>query len=92
MAYINGEINVSGEGQLDGYVTRMTPAGRLRKLLADRSRTIVAPGVYDGFSARIALEVGFDCLYMVSIFQCQFIAKLTVPDRRRNGSLKARSA
>lgn len=26
---------------------------------------IVCPGVYDGFSARIALEVGFDALYMV---------------------------
>ena len=26
---------------------------------------IVAPGVYDGFSARIAHEVGFKCIYMV---------------------------
>lgn len=26
---------------------------------------ILAPGVYDGFSARVALEVGFDALYMV---------------------------
>lgn len=26
---------------------------------------ILAPGVYDGFSARIALQVGFDALYMV---------------------------
>lgn len=25
----------------------------------------LAPGVYDGFSARIAHEVGFDCIYMV---------------------------
>lgn len=28
---------------------------------------VLAPGVYDGFSARTALEVGFDCLYMVRI-------------------------
>jgi 2-methylisocitrate lyase-like PEP mutase family enzyme len=25
---------------------------------------IIAPGVYEGLSARIALEVGFDCIYM----------------------------
>jgi 2-methylisocitrate lyase-like PEP mutase family enzyme len=43
-----------------------TPGGRLRRLLSQRENIIVAPGVYDGFSARIALEVGFDCLYMVS--------------------------
>lgn len=45
---------------------RLTPGARLRQLLADQDKTVVAPGVYDGFSARIALEVGFDCLYMVS--------------------------
>jgi hypothetical protein len=39
-------------------------ATRLRSLLAEKD-IILAPGVYDGFSARIALEVGFDCLYMV---------------------------
>lgn len=26
---------------------------------------VIAPGVYEGFSARIAHEVGFDCIYMV---------------------------
>lgn len=29
---------------------------------------IFAPGVYDGFSARIALSVGFDALYMVCLY------------------------
>ena len=43
----------------------LTPGKRLRTLL-DRKEILVAPGVYDGFSARIALEVGFDCLYMVN--------------------------
>lgn len=38
---------------------------RLRQLLANEQKIIVAPGVYDGYSARIALEVGFDCIYMV---------------------------
>lgn len=38
---------------------------RLRALLADKSKIIVCPGVYDGFTARLALSEGFDCLYMV---------------------------
>ncbi|QDS71241.1 hypothetical protein FKW77_000109 [Venturia effusa] len=38
-------------------------AARLRDLLA-RKEILVCPGVYDGFTARIALKEGFDCLYM----------------------------
>lgn len=41
-----------------------------RKLLRQRIEAggfILAPGVHDGFSARIALEVGFDVLYMASL-------------------------
>lgn len=38
----------------------------LRKRIEDPAHEIVVcPGVYDGFSARIALEVGFDAMYMV---------------------------
>lgn len=37
----------------------------LRDLLADKEKTLVCPGVYDGLTARIALRAGFDCLYMV---------------------------
>ena len=65
MAYTNGHTN----GHINGDETPkviMTPGSRLRHLLADKDKIIVAPGVYDGFSARVALEVGFDCLYMVS--------------------------
>ncbi|KAH0594886.1 hypothetical protein MHUMG1_07183 [Metarhizium humberi] len=40
-------------------------ASKLRHMLATKD-IIVAPGVYDGFSARIALEVGFDSIYMAS--------------------------
>lgn len=43
-----------------------TAANRLRQLLSDSSHTVVAPGVYDGISARLALAQGFECLYMVS--------------------------
>lgn len=40
-----------------------SPGGRLRQLLAT-GKTVVCPGVYDGFSARMALAAGFECLYM----------------------------
>ncbi|KAJ9301875.1 hypothetical protein DTO271G3_741 [Paecilomyces variotii] len=39
-------------------------ATTLRRTLEDPNSFIVAPGVYDGFSARIALQTGFDALYM----------------------------
>ncbi|KAK0249357.1 hypothetical protein LTR29_015430 [Friedmanniomyces endolithicus] len=39
-------------------------ARRLREMLADPSKTVIAPGVYDGITARLALAQGFDCLYM----------------------------
>lgn len=39
---------------------------RLRLLLKREGKMIVAPGVYDGLSARVAMNVGFDALYMVT--------------------------
>lgn len=44
---------------------RLTGAEKLRALLADPDKTLGCPGVYDGYTARIALQEGFDCLYMV---------------------------
>ena len=44
------------------------PATRLKRQLENTKDLIVCPGVYDGFSARIALATGFDALYMVSSF------------------------
>ena len=41
-------------------------ATNLRRTLADPNGFVVAPGVYDGMSARLALAAGFDALYMVS--------------------------
>lgn len=62
MTYTNGNANGNG------HAATPTPAAtRLRKMLTESDELIVMPGVYDGFSARIALEVGFDGLYMVSI-------------------------
>ncbi|TVY86746.1 Carboxyvinyl-carboxyphosphonate phosphorylmutase [Lachnellula willkommii] len=42
----------------------MAAVARLRELLAQEDKIIVCPGVYDGYTARIALSAGFDCLYM----------------------------
>lgn len=38
---------------------------KLRAALADPEKLILSPGVYDGFTGRIALGAGFDTLYMV---------------------------
>lgn len=51
----------NGEGPL-------APATKLRRLIETPGELLVCPGVYDGFSARIALQVGFDALYMVFHF------------------------
>lgn len=54
---------MTGTNGSNGHVA-MHAATRLRQLLSGKE-IIIAPGVYDGFSARIALGEGFDCLYMV---------------------------
>lgn len=41
-------------------------AAKLREYLADPDKIVVCPGVHDGLTARMALSVGFDALYMVS--------------------------
>ena len=47
------------------YTTPIPGATKLKRLLEETSDLIVCPGVYDGLSARVALEVGFNALYMV---------------------------
>ena len=44
-----------------------SPATKLKRRLEDTQDLIVCPGVYDGFSARIALSVGFEAMYMVGL-------------------------
>ncbi|KAI1409564.1 oxaloacetate Acetylhydrolase [Hypoxylon sp. FL1857] len=39
-------------------------AKKLRKMLLETSELIVCPGVYDGLSARTAMELGFNAMYM----------------------------
>jgi hypothetical protein len=45
----------------------MSGATKLRKMIFETNELIVCPGVYDGLSARTALEVGFSAMYMVSL-------------------------
>lgn len=47
-------------------VMRQSTSSKLRQYLADPDKIVVCPGVYDGISARLALNAGFDTLYMVS--------------------------
>lgn len=42
-----------------------TTAAKLRVMLAQENEIVVCPGVYDGFTARLALNAGFQILYMV---------------------------
>ena len=46
----------------------MAAATKLRRMIEDPEAFLLFPGVYDGFSARVALEVGFDGIYMVHDF------------------------
>lgn len=49
-------------------------AAKLREYLADPEKVVVCPGVHDGLTARVALSVGFDALYMVSLIPLEHIA------------------
>ena len=69
-----------GKMQQTSEPTRSSPtaATRLRELLADTSKILVCPGVYDGFTARIALQEGFACLYMTGAGTT--MSRLGMPD------------
>lgn len=53
-------------------------AARLRELLAQEGKTVVCPGVYDGLTARIMLNEGFDALYMTGAGTA--MSRLGMPD------------
>jgi 2-methylisocitrate lyase-like PEP mutase family enzyme len=66
---MNGHTDGHANGHSNGSYTSngssdyVSAATKLRRRL-EQPGIIVGPGVYDGFSARIALSVGFDTLYM----------------------------
>jgi hypothetical protein len=62
----DGYYEVNGARQEPTVSLYVIPApSRLRRMLKDTKDLIVCPGVYDGLSARIAMQVGFKGLYMV---------------------------
>jgi 2-methylisocitrate lyase-like PEP mutase family enzyme len=68
--------NGSTNGHSNGHnASSISNATKLRQRL-ESNDILVAPGVYEGFSARIALEVGFECLYMVRLAFDLLIARV----------------
>lgn len=59
-------------GSIANGTSTMTAVEKLRAMLADPEKFIACPGVYDGFTARIALQEGVDCLYMV---RCHYFSR-----------------
>jgi hypothetical protein len=51
--------------KMDPSEKPLSGATKLRKMIFGTQELVVCPGVYDGLSARTALEVGFKALYMV---------------------------
>lgn len=72
----------------------LSPATILKRRLETTKDLIVCPGVYDGFSARIALSVGFDAMYMVGNISSRHhvIICSQYPDRCRHHGLSPRPA
>ncbi|XXH04445.1 hypothetical protein Hte_010861 [Hypoxylon texense] len=49
---------------VSGVLEPASGAKKLRKMLLETNELIVCPGVYDGLSARTAMELGFNAMYM----------------------------
>ena len=60
----------------DLLAPHQSTASKLREMLKNEDEIVVCPGVYDGFTARLALNAGFKILYMVCflhLFICLFV-------------------
>lgn len=53
-------------------------AARLRELLTEEGKAVICPGVYDGITAQISLNEGFDALYMTGAGTA--MSRLGMPD------------
>lgn len=80
----------------DKATTPFKPAAAiLRERLEDPDKLILCPGVFDGFTARIALDVGFDTLYMTgagtaaSVLGAPDLALITLPEMAGNAGMIA---
>lgn len=56
-------VNIALDETLSG-------AKKLRRMIEDTNELVVCPGVYDGLSARTAIELGFNAMYMVRLGSC----------------------
>ncbi|KAJ5198167.1 Methylisocitrate lyase [Penicillium cinerascens] len=76
-------------------IDRPSSAATTLRRKIESGEFILAPGVYDGFSARIALEVGFDALYMTgagtsaSMHGHADLGLCTLNDMRQNAEMIA---
>ncbi|KAI0481169.1 carboxyvinyl-carboxyphosphonate phosphorylmutase [Xylariaceae sp. FL0804] len=76
-------------------MAQLRSATKLRQMLADPDKVIVCPGVHDGLTARMALSVGFDALYMTgagtaaSRLGMPDLGLTTVDDMATNGGMIA---
>ena len=59
-----GQASLTNDTLFETSTTPLRASTRLRQMIKTSPRIIVCPGVYDGLSARIALEVGFKAMYM----------------------------
>lgn len=57
-------MTVNGTNGSTESLGPMSACARLRKMLAQPNHIVTAVGVFDGISARLALNEGFKCLYM----------------------------
>lgn len=61
----DGYYEVNGMRQEPTVSLYVIPAAsKLRRMIKDTKDLIVCPGVYDGLSARVAMDVGFKAMYM----------------------------
>lgn len=75
----NGQYQVNGAAnELDSSLDLVPISGatKLRRMLNETDELIVCPGVYDGLSARIALQLGFSAMYMVSLWLLSTISTI----------------
>ncbi|RFU76560.1 methylisocitrate lyase [Trichoderma arundinaceum] len=63
---------------MSNQAKQQTAVASLRTQLAEPGKIIACPGVYDGFTARMALKAGFDCLYMTGAGTT--MSRLGMPD------------
>lgn len=57
------------QGTADIPFMHIPGSTKLRRMLTETNDLIVCPGVYDGLSARIAMQLDFKALYMVGPFE-----------------------